>query len=195
MFRAAWRTLFLVCVLASSLGETAGESHGTWDAVRAEGRVALVRHARAPGIGDPEGYRIDDCTTQRNLSEEGREQARRLGAMFRAENINVTKILSSQWCRCRQTAELMDLGPVEEAPTFNNAHVLYDRRDELAAGGRRAIAAWKGPGILLVVTHGANVLAMFGVHPREGEVVVVEPDPAGEGKISIVARIPPSSWR
>jgi len=192
MVRAALLALFLLFLPAAQAQADEGTVRG-WQALREDGRIALVRHARAPGTGDPEGYTLDDCKTQRNLSNEGREQAKKLGDRFRAESINVTKVVSSQWCRCRQTAELMDLGPVEEAPTFNNAHMLRHRRDELAAGGRKLIAAWKGPGILLVSTHGANVLAMLGIQPREGEVVVVEPDPANGNKIKIVARIPPSS--
>lgn len=191
MVRASLFALFLLSLSAAQALADEGPTR-TWQALREDGRVALVRHARAPGTGDPRGYTLDDCKTQRNLSDEGRAQARRLGDKFRAENINVTKILTSQWCRCRQTAELMGLGPVEEAPTFNNAHMLRHKRDELAAGGRKVIAGWEGPGILLVSTHGANVLAMLGIHPREGEVVVVEPDPANEDKIKIVARIQPS---
>jgi hypothetical protein len=191
MLRASLLALFLLFLPAAQA--PADESAPrAWDALREDGRVALVRHARAPGTGDPEGYTLDDCKTQRNLSDEGREQARKLGDRFRAENINVTRVVSSQWCRCRQTAELMDIGPVEEAPTFNNAYMLRHKRDELAAGGREVIAAWDGPGILLVSTHGANVLAMLGIHPREGEVVVVEADPSGQDRIRIVARIPPS---
>jgi hypothetical protein len=192
MVRASVLALFLLFLSAGQAPADEGAARG-WQTLRGDGRVALVRHARAPGTGDPEGYRLDDCKTQRNLSNEGREQARKLGDKFRAENVNVTRIVSSQWCRCRQTAELMGLGPVEEAPAFNNAHMLRHRRDELAAGGRKLIAAWKGPGILLVSTHGANILAMLGIHPREGEVVVVEPDPAGDDKIRIVTRILPFS--
>ncbi len=191
MVRASLLALFLLVLPSAQAPAEEGPARD-WDALRADGRVALVRHARAPGTGDPPGYTIDDCESQRNLSLEGREQAKKLGDRFRAENINVTRVVSSQWCRCRQTAELMDLGPVEEVPTFNNAHMLRHKRDELAAGGRKVIAAWDGPGILLVSTHGANVLAMLGIHPREGEVVVVEPDPSGQDRIRIVARIPPS---
>jgi hypothetical protein len=192
MVRASLLALFVLFLPVAQALPDQGAAR-RWQALREDGRVAIVRHTRAPGTGDPSGYPLDDCKTQRNLSDEGREQARKLGDRFRAENINVTRVLTSQWCRCWQTAELMDLGPVEEAPTLNNAHMLRHKRDELAAGGREVIAAWDGPGILLVSTHGANVLAMLGIHPREGEVVVVEPDPSDQDKIRIVARIPPSS--
>src|SRR5262245_54379255 len=82
-----------------------------WTSLRSGGVVALVRHAATTGgAGDPPGFRLDDCATQRNLTERGREQARRLGDQLRAEGVSVTKVLSSQWCRCRETAALMGFG-------------------------------------------------------------------------------------
>ena len=66
--------------------------------------------------GDPADYKLDDCATQRNLSEQGRAEARALGERFRSQQVKIGKIISSQWCRCRQTAELMNIGPVEDAP-------------------------------------------------------------------------------
>ena len=84
-----------------------------WAALRAGGHVALVRHgATAGGAGDPPGFRLDDCATQRNLTDKGRAEARRLGDQFRSEDVAVGKLMSSQWCRCQETAALMDLGPV-----------------------------------------------------------------------------------
>lgn len=188
MNRIVMAALFLAWVLGAGQADAAGEA--AWNALRDDGHVALVRHAAAPGgAGDPAGYRIDDCTTQRNLSEHGRGEARALGDLFRAQRVKVGKVISSQWCRCKQTAELMALGPVEDAPAFNNAFVLRDRREELTAGAREIIGAWRGPGTLVVATHGANILALLGIHPREGEVIVVAPDPAAEARMRLVGRI------
>jgi Histidine phosphatase superfamily (branch 1) len=118
-----------------------------WAALRGDGHVALIRHAPAPGpVGDPSDYKLDDCATQRNLSEQGRAEAAALGARFRMQQVKVGKIVSSQWCRCKQTAELMNIGLVEDAPTFNNAFVLNTMRDELTAGARTMIEAWRGAG-------------------------------------------------
>ena len=142
--------------------------------------------------GDPADYKLDDCATQRNLSEQGRAEARALGERFRTQRVKVGKIVSSQWCRCQQTAELMNIGPVEIASTFNNALVLKDMRDALTAGARAAIGAWRGPGTMVVVTHGQNIMAMLGIHPQEGEVIVVAPDPASENKMRLIGRIGPS---
>ena len=171
----------------------ADDNASAWTALRADGHVALIRHASAPGpAGDPADYKLDDCATQRNLSEQGRAEAHALGERFRAQRVKVGKIVSSQWCRCRQTADLMNIGPVEDAPTFNNAFVLNATRDELTAGARAMISTWRGTGTLVVVTHGQNILAMLGVSPREGEVIVVAPDPASENKMRLIGRIGPS---
>ena len=114
------RLLAIVVVALWACGAAAEEpAAALWDALRAGGHVALIRHAATTGgAGDPPGFRLDDCTTQRNLTDRGRAEARRLGERLRAEGIAVGKVLSSQWCRCRETADLMELGPHEVAPTF-----------------------------------------------------------------------------
>ena len=189
MVRAIQSALFIALVLAGNAADAADDA-AAWAALRGDGHVALIRHASAPGpAGDPVDYKLDDCMTQRNLSEQGRAEARALGERFRAQRVKVGKIVSSQWCRCRQTAELMNIGPIEDAPTFNNAFVLNVKRDELTAGARAMIGAWRGPGTLVVVTHGENIQLMLGLRPREGEVVVVTPDQDNEKKMRLVGRI------
>ena len=162
-----------------------------WSALREGARVVLMRHAATSGgAGDPDGFRLEDCTTQRNLTEKGRADAKAAGDEMRARKVPVGKILSSQWCRCRDTAALMALGPVDISETFNNAYTFRIRRDELTKGARAVIAGWKGPGVLIVVTHGANILPLTGFQPAEGEMVVVEPDPSPDGKLRVIGRIP-----
>ena len=141
--------------------------------------VALMRHADAPGTGDPPGWRLDDCATQRNLSAQGRADARAMGERLKAERITVAKVLSSPWCRCVDTAKLMDIGPVQIEPAFSNAFVLSDRREALASSARALIRGWRGPGTLFVVTHGANIQALTGRSPASGEVVVVSANADG----------------
>ena len=156
-------------------------------ALRRGGHVALMRHADAPGgAGDPPGFRLDECATQRNLSAKGRADAAAVGARFRAEGVAVAKILSSPWCRCLETARLLALGPVEAEPAFSNAFVLSDRRDALREDARAIIDGWSG-GTLLVVTHGANIQALTGRNPASGEIVVVA---AGRGPLREIGRIP-----
>ena len=175
--------------LLGMLDRALGDEAAAWAALRQGGHVALMRHADAPGgAGDPPGFRLDDCTTQRNLSDRGRADARAIGESLRAQGARVEKLLSSPWCRCLETARLLDLAAVEIEPTFSNAFVLADRRDALKRGAHAVIAAWKGPGTLLVVTHGANIQALTGYNPAPGELVVVTADP--DGRLREVGRIP-----
>jgi phosphohistidine phosphatase SixA len=144
-----------------------------WTALHAGRHVALMRHTDAPGgAGDPPGFRVDDCATQRNLSAKGRADAARIGARLRSQGIAVERILSSPWCRCMDTATLLELGPVEAESTFGNVVVLSGQRESLIAA-RAVIDKWTGSGILLVVTHGANIRALTGSSPVSGEIVVV----------------------
>src|SRR5262249_10330847 len=187
--------LLVLCVSSAAVAEDAAapEDTGTlWAALRAGGHVALVRHgATAGGAGDPPGFRLDDCATQRNLTDKGRAEARRLGERFRSEDVAVGKLISSQWCRCQETAALMDLGPVELSPTFNNAFTLRDRVGEWWAGARATGRAWPDPGPRLGVPPAATILPLTGVTPEEGGLVIVKPDPGGAAKLRPLGRTPP----
>jgi len=161
------------CITAEVAG--ADDAANAWKALRAGGHVALMRHADAPGgVGDPPGFRVDDCATQRNLSEKGRADATTIGVRLQSDGIAFEKILSSPWCRCIDTAELLNLGKVETEPTFGNVVVLRDQRETLTASARALIAKWTARGNLLVVTHGANIQALAGVWLASGEIVVVK---------------------
>jgi phosphohistidine phosphatase SixA len=135
--------------------------------------VVLVRHGDAPGRGEPDGFDLNDCSTQRNLSDKGRNEARDLGAMFHARGINVTKVLASRWCRARETAELMKLGPIENAAAFDDFSYNKQHANELLDGERKLIASWHGPGVLLVVSHGSNIKALTGIDLEQGGMAVV----------------------
>ena len=153
----------------------ADDAADAWKALRAGGHVALMRHADAPGgVGDPPGFRVDDCATQRNLSEKGRADAEKIGSQLKGEGIAFEKILSSLWCRCIDTAKLLNLGTVETEATFGNVVVLKDQRQTLTTGARALIARWTVGGNLLVVTHGANIQALTGVWLTSGEIIVVK---------------------
>ena len=176
--------LFAILLGSSTAADAAGAGEAeAWTALRAGRHVALMRHADAPGgAGDPPGFRIDDCATQRNLSAKGRADASRIGARLRSEGIAVERILSSPWCRCMDTATLLELGPVEAEPTFGNVAVLRDQRESLTAGGRAVIGKWTGSGILVVVTHGVNIHALTGIQPASGEIVVVRSGSGGSSE-------------
>ena len=148
-------------------GETAA-----WAALR-EGAVVIFRHANAPGGGDPSGLKLGDCSTQRNLDAGGREQARRIGERLRQERVVVGAVWASQWCRTRETAELLKAASVRDAPAFNSFFGDRDREPAQTAAAREALLAWQGPGSLVVVTHQVNITALTGVFPASGEGVVL----------------------
>ena len=185
--RRVCRIRFAILAILLGIGAAAdsagaGEAE-VWTALRAGGHVALMRHTDAPGgVGDPPDFRIDDCTTQRNLSAKGRADAARIGARLKSEGIAVERIVSSPWCRCMDTAALLQLGPVAAEKTFGNVVVLSDQRQSLAAGARAVIDQWTGSGILLVVTHGANIAALTGISPASGEIVVVRTGSGGSSE-------------
>jgi phosphohistidine phosphatase SixA len=169
--------IFTVLLAFCGMVDVAGadDAADAWKALRAGGHVALMRHADAPGgVGDPPGFRVDDCATQRNLSEKGRVDAEKIGSRLKGEGIAFEKILSSPWCRCIDTARLLNLGTVETEATFGNVVVLKDQRQTLTTGARALIARWTAGGNLLVVTHGANIQALTGVWLASGEIVVVK---------------------
>ena len=181
--------IFTVLLGFCGTAEVAGadDAADAWKALLAGGHIALMRHADAPGgFGDPPGFRVDDCATQRNLSEKGRADAAKIGVRLKQEGIAFEKILSSPWCRCKDTATLLNLGTVEEEATFGNVVVLRDQREGLTVGARALISKWKGPSNLLVMTHGANIAALTTIWPASGEIVVVR---GGSGSVEPVGRL------
>lgn len=166
------------------------ETKALWAALR-EGRgvVVLLRHARTvPGTGDPPGFRLDGCVTQRNLSEDGRKQARQIGAAFRAEGVPVREVLSSQYCRCLDTAALLDLGPVTPAPMLNS---FFGDRSTAATQTeevREAILAHRERnGVVVMVTHMVNIVEVSGVSPQQGEALVVLG--TAQGSVEVLGRL------
>src|SRR3546814_11054037 len=139
------RVRFLAAlVLLCSVGRPAGAAEteeALWAALKQGGHVAIMRHATAPGFGDPEGFRLNDCSTQRNLSDAGRAQARRIGDAIRAHGVTIGRVLSSRWCRCLEPAALLGLGPVAAYPPLDSLHRRPERYQELTAGLRRPTPA------------------------------------------------------
>jgi phosphohistidine phosphatase SixA len=145
------------------------------------GGVLLLRHAIAPGFGDPAGFRIDDCSTQRNLSRAGRQQASAIGAWLRARGVSRAKVYSSQWCRCLETAELLDLGDVSPLPALNSFFQRpEDRALNLSALRRFLVDQPLQNEPLVLVTHQVTVTALTGVFPSSGEGVVATLGENGE---------------
>lgn len=158
-----------------------------WAALARPGTVALMRHAYAPGGGDPEGFRLDDCATQRNLNDEGRAQARATGDVIRKRGIRIDRVVSSPWCRCKETAELLGFGPVETKPWLQS---LFNARDQEGPRTRELkafIAALPKDKKTFVVTHQFNIRALVGRPTASGAMVVVEP--AADGGVRYLGSI------
>jgi phosphohistidine phosphatase SixA len=138
------------------------------------GIVVALRHALAPGIGDPPGFVLQDCTTQRNLDSRGRAQARAIGNALRHAGLGRAAVYASRWCRCLETAELLALGPVIPLPALDS----FFREPALRGTRTTALRAFLavegalGPPVILV-THQVNISAITGRGTRSGEGVVL----------------------
>jgi broad specificity phosphatase PhoE len=158
----------------------ASADEALWTLLQGGGQVVLVRHAvTEPGVGDPPNFRLDDCSTQRNLSDEGRRDAQRLGEVLRARRIPVGRLLASPWCRCVETARLAFGAAPELEPALGN---LFGRRhdeDRQVEQLRRVVQRAPQRGNLFLVTHGSTTHALTGVSPATGEMVVLAPRPGG----------------
>lgn len=172
---------------ASALAATPSVDAAAWAALR-DGGIVVFRHAHAPGGGDPASFKLGDCSTQRNLDEAGRAQARRIGDRLRQERIPVGAVLSSQWCRTRETAELMAIGPVREVPAFNSFFDDRSRESAQTTAMRSLLLGWRGPGALVIATHHVNIMALTGIGPQSGEGIVLRRQ---DGQLVVVGRISP----
>lgn len=157
-------------------------------ALQTDGTIVLVRHANAPGVGDPPAFRIGDCATQRNLDDEGRAQARRVGEQLRTLGARVTTVWSSQWCRTEETARLAFPGvAVRAEPAFNSFFGAQHQADQQRQTALARLAPWRGPGVLVVVTHQVNITALTRANPASGEAVVARMQ---AGQLVPIGRVP-----
>jgi phosphohistidine phosphatase SixA len=162
------------------------EEAALWKAIARGGHVLLMRHALAPGTGDPAGFALEDCATQRNLSPQGRRQALAIGSRIRSGGINQARVYSSQWCRCLETARLLGLGEVRPLPALNS---FFDAPDRKATQTAQVLALIErlapGPSAILV-THQVNITALTGVVPDPGEMLVLRSEAK---KLVVIGRL------
>lgn len=148
--------------------------------LREPGVILMMRHALAPGTGDPADFTLGDCSTQRNLDDRGRAQAREVGARIREAGITIDRVWTSQWCRCRETAVLLDLGAPQDQTFLNSFFSDRGAGPAQTEALRRAIAALPRLDRPILVTHQVNITALTGIVPRSGEIVVVHHAPDGD---------------
>lgn len=169
-----WLLLALALALAPAQAEDA-----LWDALRGGGHVLYIRHSQTtPGFGDPPGFKLEDCSTQRNLSDEGRAQARRMGEALKRRKVPIGEVLSSPWCRCVETAQLAFGRATVWAP-LSNLHARHENAEKQVRALRPRIAAHQGERNLVLVAHGSVASALIGEHLAMGEILVLKPKSPG----------------
>ncbi len=177
----------VVVMPLASASELPTGDEALWKAMAADNHFVLVRHALAPGTGDPEAFTIGRRDTQRNLSVEGRRQAKAMGDLFRRNGISRARVFSSEWYRCQDTAELLELGPVQTLPALNSFFHDFTERDATTAALKQWLAKQTLDQPLVLVTHQVNFTAMTGVYPSSGELVIIKRSDGA--RLEVVGRI------
>jgi phosphohistidine phosphatase SixA len=182
--------VLLVAVIFSILfpQQVVARDLAIWDKLQGtnpRGYVLLMRHALAPGVGDPENFKLGDCSSQRNLSDEGRQNAREIGEWLKRRDVPILRVESSRWCRARETAELLGIGKVR---ANKNLDSLFEDADPIgdpqtANIRKRIVDHRQTRGLLVMVGHFVNVSALTGVGLESGEGVLVRANSRGEIKV------------
>jgi phosphohistidine phosphatase SixA len=183
-------TLFLVTLLAATLLPQSAQARdmAIWDQLQGtnpKGYVLLMRHALAPGIGDPENFKVNDCSTQRNLNDEGRKDAREIGQWLQRREVKIFRVESSRWCRAQETARLLNIGKVRLNKNFDSLFQDADPlNDPQTANIKKQIFNHRNVrGLLVLVGHSVNIQAVAGVSLESGEGVLVRANAQREIKI------------
>ena len=151
-------------------------AQANWKPAKEGDKIILIRHSIAPGSGDPTGFKIKDCKTQRNLSKEGINQSKTIGKLFKKNEIKIDKVLSSQWCRCKDTAKYAFKNYKEFSALNSTFQKPYDKNAKKQIKELKDyIQKWRGNGgNLILVTHYVIITAITNVAPRSGEIVIID---------------------
>ena len=159
--------------------------------MRFDGTVIFLRHALAPGSGDPKNFDLDDCQTQRNLSENGRQQARAIGKRIAAAELNLAGVFSSEWCRCLETALLLDLGTVTPFDGLNSFYQNHAPREATLAKLNSKLANLPHDGApVIMVTHYVTIQAVSDIAVASGGAVLYDLTTGYAREISLAALSP-----
>ena len=159
------------------LNKTSFASENIVEILKKENNIIFIRHAIAPGNGDPPNFDISDCSTQRNLSKDGELQALKIGKFFKENGIKFTKVLSSEWCRCKDTAKLA----FRSYETKNFLNSFYDEqfsknKDKQISDFQKFIKNWDYSGNLVLVTHYVVISEILDLATSSGEIVITDKD-------------------
>tara|TARA_Y100001958_G_C20859800_1_gene298550 strand:+ start:51 stop:614 length:564 start_codon:yes stop_codon:yes gene_type:complete len=164
--------LFLIFIITFELNA----SEQAWKLAKEGEKIILIRHSLAPGGGDPPGFKIDDCKTQRNLSKAGINQSKKIGKLFKQNKVPIDQILSSQWCRCKDTAKYA-FGNFKEFTALNSTFQSpFDKNEAKQLKELYSFTKdWKGNGKnLVLITHYSIITAVTNAVPRSGEIVITD---------------------
>jgi phosphohistidine phosphatase SixA len=163
-----------LAVIAVTATNTRAENDELIEQIKSGGHILMIRHAYAPGSGDPSHFKIGDCTTQRNLNDRGRSQARAIGDWLRSKGIKNAKVYSSQWCRCLETAALLNFGSVTELPALNSFFERPQNREPNIRALRSFIADLDASDdLIILVTHYVTIAEITGQGVSSGKGVVL----------------------
>ena len=139
------------------------------------GNIVFIRHAIAPGGGDPENFRLDDCSTQRNLDSQGIEQSKKMGLFFQQNNIPIDKVLSSEWCRCKDTAKIA-FGKFKTLSALNSFYEARYAKNKFKQikDLKKYINNWESDSNLIIVTHYIVISALLNTTTSSGEMVITD---------------------
>ena len=173
--------LTFILSLSFSLNVHADESSSQLiKAMQSKGHVLMLRHAIAPGYGDPDNIKIGDCNTQRNLDSSGRQQSTEIGNWLRQYDIQPSAIYSSQWCRCLETAQLLNLGEVNELNALNSFFQMPQNRDKDLTALKSFIAKQDSDqNLIIMVTHSVTISAISGQNVASGNGVLLKLNSSG----------------
>ena len=157
------------------LNKTSFANENIVEILKKENNIIFIRHAIAPGNGDPPNFDISDCSTQRNLSKDGELQASKIGKFFKKNDIKFTKVLSSEWCRCKDTAKIA-FGNYE---TKNFLNSFYDEqfsenKDKQILNFKKFVKNWDYSGNLVLVTHYVVISEILDLATSSGEIVIID---------------------
>ncbi len=186
-----FRILFsgLLALLFSLPAVAADNNKEAWDALRDGRAVLILRHALAPGTGDPGNFDINDCSTQRNLNDTGRQQARAWKPFLADHGITEARVFSSQWCRCMDTATGMDMGEVTEWPSLNS---FFRNRREGPTQTQQTVTLVNQLGReapVILVSHQVNITELTGIFPSSNEGVIIALPVSEDSRV--LARVSP----
>ena len=188
MIKPLRSALALSLLLSLSIQPSYANELLIWDklnASSAKGYVLLLRHSLAPGVGDPENFKLGDCSTQRNLSQEGRDDASEIGAWIKRQKVEIYRVESSRWCRARQSAELLDIGKVKLNKNLDSLfrESNLESHPKTLKTKQQIISHRNKSGLLVLVGHYVNIAALVGVGVDSGEGVIVKANKNGVIKV------------